>query len=238
MKEMFRLVTRSLFALLLFATVVQCQVWVKKEYTKWSKSDCEKLLRDSPWANSYTVGTVALQPIAQEQVAAVPGRDSAPQFTYIAQIWTARPIREAIVRLQQLNGKYDKLGPEEKKAFDDRAAQFLNLEAPEQIVIQVSYSGSQAFLLPMTRFWQQKTQDDLKQTITLIAEGKRVQPVQVVVAKGGGNEFQVIFPRTKDGEPLVRPDMKEIRLEILDPNETINIPFQVKKMKVGDQLIF
>lgn len=236
MTRIFRAAALLAWTSLFFAGAVSGQVWVKKEYTKWSKSDCQKLLNDSPWASSYTYGTVLFQPVGEPS--AVSGRDTAPQFTYVAQFWSARPVREAIVRMQQLDPKYDKLPLEQKKVLDDRSMQFLNTEFPDTIVIQVTYSAPQAIMLSMVRFWKQKTQDDLKQAITLIAEGKRLQPIQVVVAGGGGNEIQVIFPRTLNGESIVRADTKEIRLEILDPNDTVNIPFQIKKMKVGDQLVF
>jgi hypothetical protein len=223
---------------LVCATTASAQVWEKKEYTKWSKGDCEKILRDSPWASSYTIGTVVMQAIARDDVAAVPGRESAPQVTYAAQFWSAKPIRQAMVRLQQLQAKYDKMTPEQKKVFDDRSAQFLNLEFPDQIVIQVTYSGTQAFMLSVSRFWKQKTEGDLAQSFTLVTEGKRIAPVKVIVSTGGGNEMQLLFPRRVNDEPFITPNSKEVRLEIDDPNETVRIPFKVKGMKVGEQLIY
>ncbi|MGH9814897.1 MAG: hypothetical protein ACRD6I_02350 [Candidatus Acidiferrales bacterium] len=218
------------------ALPVQAQAWKKKEYSKWSENDCRKLLSDSPWASSYTIGTVLFQPVNEES--AVGGRDMAPQVTYAAQFWSAKPVRQAIARLQQLDDKYEKLPAEQKAALDERLAQFLNMEFPEQIVIQVSYSGSQAFMLSVARFWKQKTEGDLKQSFTLVMEGRRIAPAQVVVAQGGANEMQLIFPRRMDGEPIVTASSKEIRLEIDDPNETVRIPFKVKDMKIGEELIY
>lgn len=221
---------------LVCATAASGQVWEKKEYTKWSKGDCQKILSDSPWASTYTIGTVLFQPVNQES--AVSGRDTQPQMTYTAQFWSAKPVRQAIVRLQQLAGKYDKLSAEQKKVFDDRVAQFLEMDSSEQVVIQVAYAGSQAFMLSVVRYWRQKTEGDLMQSFTLIAEGKRVSPVKVVQSTGGGNELQLIFPRKINGEPLLTENSKEMRLEIIDPNETFTIPFKVKNMKLGSELVY
>lgn len=222
-----------LFAL---AGTARGQFWVKKEYSKWSKSECQKMLSDSPWSNSYTIGTVLFQPV--NEPSAVSGRDTQPQMTYTAQFWSARPVRQAIVRLQQLDGKYEKLSEEQKKAMDERSAQFIEQDTSEQIVIQVTYNGSQAFMLSVTRYWRQKTEGDLMQSFTLIAEGKRVAPAKVVQATGGGSEIQLIFPRKINGEPLWTESSKEVRLEIVDPNETFTIPFKVKNMKVSDALVY
>ncbi len=222
-----------LFAL---AGAVRGQFWVKKQYTKWSKSECQKMLSDSPWSNSYMIGTVLFQPV--NEPSAVSGRDTQPQMTYTAQFWSARPVRQAIVRLQQLDGKYEKLSEEQKKAMDERSAQFIDQDTSDQIVIQVNYSGSQAFMLSVTRYWRQKTEGDLMQSFTLIAEGKRVAPAKVVQTAGGGTEIQLIFPRNLNGEPLLSESSKEVRLEIADPNETFTIPFKVKNMKVGEALIY
>lgn len=224
------------FVVLTLGAAAYGQVWEKKEYTKWSKSDCQKILSDSPWANSYTIGTVIFQPV--NEPSAVEGRDTQPQITYTAQFWSAKPVRQAIVRLQQLDSKYDKLPPEQKKAFDDRAAKFLDMDLPDQIVIQVNYAASQAFLLSLTRYWRQKTEGDLKQSFTLIVEGKRMGPASVVTSTGGGTEIQLLFPRKVNGEPLLHPENKEVRLEIRDPNETLTIPFKVKKMMVRNELIY
>lgn len=223
-------------AALICATTASGQVWEKKEYAKWSKRDCQKILSDSPWASSYTIGTVLFQPVNQES--AVSGRDTQPQMTYTAQFWSAKPVRQAIVRLQQLEGKYDKLSAEQKKAFDDRAAQFLEMDSSEQVVIQVNYAGSQAFMLSVVRYWRQKTEGDLMQSFTLIAEGKRVSPARVIQSTGGGNELQLIFPRRVNGEPLLTESNKELRLEIIDPNETFTIPFKAKNMKMGSELVY
>ncbi len=77
--------------------------WANKEYQSWTLQDCQQLLKDSPWAGSYGIARVNMQVVGQPS--AVAGREEAPTITYVAQLWSARPIRQAIVRKQQLDPK-------------------------------------------------------------------------------------------------------------------------------------
>jgi hypothetical protein len=231
-----RLAIAFVVAGLFLATQARAQFWEKKDYRQWSQTDCQRLLNDSPWASSYMIGTVVMNTV--NQMSAVPGRDSAPNVTYTAQFLSAKPVRQAMMRLQQLDPKYAKLSAEQKQVFEERSAKFLESEFPETIVIRVQYSGSQALMLPVARYWGSTPQKELIKRFYLIGAQGRIAPLQVVVASGGGAEIQVIFPRRFNGEPIMAPGLKELRLEIDDPVETASIPYKVQKMMLGGELVY
>jgi len=225
------------------APCVQAQgFWQKKEYQTWSKSECQQLLKESPWANSYTIGTVIFETVQQQS--AVPGRESAPQVTYRVQLWSARPIRQAIARMQQLDSKYGKLKPEKRQEFDGKLAKFIETEFPETVVVQVNYNTTQAYDGALARFWQSQSQAELRETIMLIGAGGRVAPLQVIVTPGAGREIQMIFPRQFQGKPLIGPDDKQLGLEFFNPSlgtlagERVFIKFDVKKMMMDEKVVY
>ena len=89
--EFRRMLAAILIAAVFPSTLVAEGFWVKKAYQEWSARECEKILNDSPWAKSRTMTAVFVQPQGQPSV--VPGRDSIPQITYVARLWSALPVR-------------------------------------------------------------------------------------------------------------------------------------------------
>src|SRR4051812_14010396 len=86
--------------------------WQKQPYQKWSKADTTKMLTDSPWTQHTTVsgdvssgrdfsGTRSMATDAEHQ--------SAPYVRYTAQLRSALPLRQAVVRQRQLDERYDSL---------------------------------------------------------------------------------------------------------------------------------
>ena len=105
--EFRRMLAAILIAAVLPSTLVAEGFWVKKAYQEWSARECEKILNDSPWAKSRTMTAVFVQPQGQPSV--VPGRDSIPQITYVARLWSALPVRQAAVRRMQLDPEFSRM---------------------------------------------------------------------------------------------------------------------------------
>lgn len=262
--------SRVLFALLLVACLAipaAAQFWTKKSYDKWSKNECKDMLTKSPWAGQYR-HAVAVQELisSSSSITGAPlveGRES-PYVTYTAKFMSARPIREAMIRMQQLDAKYEKLTPEKKAAFDEQAKKFLDMPFADQIVIQLSYETIQTYRIPLSRYWKSLSQDELRQKMSLFGDEGKVTPAQVIVSDGPDPEFQLFFPRVHDGKPLVTSASKEIALEVFHPEVKqperdmspqqrtasgvgtppvlpavrVFINFPVKKMMSGDQPVY
>jgi len=225
------------------AAAASAQFWVKEPFENWSREDCARMLSDSPWGKSHVVGRVFIQ--RAEEQAAVPGRDQTPQITYVVRLLSALPIRQAMVRLAQLDPNYAKLAPEQKQELDARRKSLLDKTYPDRIVIQIAYStNALAYRSELTTLWQSQAEEVLKQEIRLITRRGRIPPARVFVAPGAGGDIQIIFPRQLDGRPLVAPDDKNLGLEFQHPtigvlsSERVFVEFKVKNLLVNNELVF
>lgn len=192
--------------------------WEKKNYSEWSEAECHKLLRDSPWARVYQQTSVHLVPIGAE--APNTRREPTPQHSYFAQFRTAHPVRQAIVRLRQIQRKYDTLAPESKRAFDEQSSQFLDQKFDDRIVVTVTFqSNVDGTMRDAARIWQSATIEQLRNEVFLNAgKGRKAELMRYSFAGTGGQcEFHFEFARTLNGEPLVNPEEKSINLEFRHP---------------------
>jgi hypothetical protein len=201
--------------LMLVAGVQAQEFWDKKEPQTWNLKECNRLLSDSPWAKSYELATVSARPLEME---ADRRDDNVRKISYRVQIRSARPIRHAMIQRAKLNSKYDQMPAERKQAVDANAMEFLTRQFPDAIVVGVEYSASTAdFDREMATYWQQQTLELLKNSTYLIARGKRIPPQQLFVSPGAGREFELIFPRMVDGQPIVTADDKSFVIEFQYP---------------------
>ena len=86
--------------------------WEKKGWKEWSKDDVRKMLQDSPWAKKYSTGkSIVSRGLPSETGAAQRGAagDDREEIVYYVELMSALPVREALVRQEQLNKKYDKM---------------------------------------------------------------------------------------------------------------------------------
>ncbi len=238
-----RLLGFLLVALAAPAGALAQSFWEKKDFQSWSKSDVQRLLTDSPWAKIYTLTEVVIQTLQEDP--AVSGRDTNPRINYLAQFWSARPIRQALVRQEQMSDAAAKLPPEQKAALQEREAKFIAAEFPKTVIVEVQYSSSSPALdQDLTRFWQTQTPEQLKLSMYLIAGNHKVPPIDVAIAKGARHEFQLVFPRQVEGQPLIAPDEKHVALQLQHPQvgvvaaKIVYLEFDVRKMTVNGELVY
>jgi hypothetical protein len=106
--------------------------WEKKDYRQWTDKECRKLLEDSPWATHYTISEIFFDRVATDTTDRE--RQQNPKIEYKVQIRSALPIKQGIVRLSQINAKYDQLNEEQRKAFDENAERFIAGRTTDSIV--------------------------------------------------------------------------------------------------------
>ena len=211
--------------------------WEKKDFEKWSQGECQKLLSDSPWAKSYTLSRVLVQTL-QEQ-AAVPGRATNPQITYLIQFWSARPIRQALIQQGRVSEAAARMSEEQKAALKQREARFLANDFADLILVDLTYStNTQGLEQELNHYWDSRTQEEIKQFTYIVAGGHRINPKQVNISKSGRRDIQLLFPRQVDGQALVTPQDKRISVEFEAPpigifaGQRILIEFYLTKMSV------
>jgi len=247
---------RLAVCLLIAATSTAAQeFWDKKDYREWTEKECRRILEDSPWTKRYVVQRAVLQELGTRTLDR--GRESAPSVEYHVQLRSAAPVRRAMVRLQMLGMKYDKLKPEEQRAFDQQAEKFLNAPMGDRVVIFVAFSTNvPAFVADLSNYWRSQSTEVIKQNIKLFPpRGDNLPPVNFIPGQDG---FQLIFPRESAREPILTANDKEMRLEFVSPQisgvagdlgsasaartgvptERILVAFKVKEMNFAGKLAY
>jgi hypothetical protein len=196
--------------------------WAETEWTQWSKEQVKVVLHDSPWSKRWSKGQVntssalpSVSGAAQEGAAG----ENAPVIDYYLQLRSAIPVREAFIRDLQIERGYDTLPADQKKSFDDQAAQILNRTYTDVINLHVLYSSNvQAFERSLAEYWQNIRPGAVPEEFFLITErGDRIPPVRFNSPKGGAYEFDLAFPRTVNGEPIIHPTDKTFQIQFRNP---------------------
>ncbi len=189
--------------------------WEKKEYKEWSEKDCRKMLSDSPWSKDYTIQDVQIRGAKDDRQS-----DSLQPFvTYQVQLRSALPVRQAMVRMAAIAQKYDDLASEQRQQFDKSAELFLAQDLSQVVVVYMTYqTNSQPVGLELARHWQSQSLDLLKNVVFLRgSKGDQVPLAQFAAAQGGERAFQFVFPRQINGQEILGPDDKELKLEFPYP---------------------
>jgi hypothetical protein len=214
-----RTLCAALVILLFGATVAHAQFWEEKDWKTWSKGDCEKMLKDSPWARSfensiYKEGPGGLASAGGTGTGTGTGTggtlsfagDNRASLKYTVQLRSALPIRQAVVRLAMIQNKYDKMSTEEKKDFDRHSQEYLDQDFSNRIVVHVTYeSNLQELDRWLAEFWQKSPTAAMPITGDLITpKGDRIRPVRFISDVGASREFELIFAKEVDNEPYIR----------------------------------
>lgn len=227
-------------------TVQAEDFWVKKEWTKWSKDDVNKMLQDSPWSKKWGKGEVMLSATLPSQSQTNPaneGRggagsgtlgspigtsgtgqegaagDSNLEVHYFIELQSALPVRQAMVRRAQMNNNYDKLDAEHKKAFDAQVQPLLAATYDDVIDVRVSYGSTQQFLeRQLAAYWKAIPENSLPVDVYLVNEkGDRILPVKFVSPKNADYSFEIYFPRMQNNEPVIRATDKSFSVQFPHP---------------------
>src|SRR2546430_12077951 len=92
------------------------------------------MLNDSPWAQSQTFTA----PIVSKDAGLAGEKELYYRFT--ARFFSARPVREAYVRMARLMNNYDQMAPDQRQEFDKRFQRALNLDVADRVIVAVEYA--------------------------------------------------------------------------------------------------
>jgi hypothetical protein len=174
-----------------------------------------------------------------------PDREVNPRLEYVAQLWSALPIRQAAVRRAQLDAAAQKFSAKQRQADEERQANILAADYPDGIVVRVEYSTNvPSYEQEFARYWQNRAADLWKQDTFLVTAGGRYAPREVGVAGGAGGEFKLVFPRQVNGEPVISLTDKSFSLEFQSPaiqqlpSERVLLEFKLKDMILHGRPVF
>jgi hypothetical protein len=206
------------------------EFWDSKNWNKWSKDACEKLLTESPWAHSWTgVYSATLGRIERPQYG-IPG-PTQNDLVYLVQIRSALPVREAAVREEQLSENYSKMTVDKRKVFDAWAARVLNQTPEEPIIVRVDLTRG----ADLDAF--EKPGETLH--ISLVADdGAQISATSVQLNRSA-EYLDVSFPRVVAGAPAIKLGQKSFSIEFesppvsVTPAQSVKVKFDLSKMLVN-----
>lgn len=230
-----------------------------KPYTQWSKSEAETVLNSSAWTSQQEV---RIKFDKETQVAAgsynpsVVSSTAAPEaktevntqmpvdFIFTLRLRSALPIREALVRLKNLNTDIEGMSPEQLAAFDKQTKGLLQCPActDNYVVTLSSRSKNNPGADAVFSVFKGGRLADLQRYVFIANErGERRPLVYYVAPKVPGDEATFFFPRANEkGEPLLGPENKELLVNLNDnqPNSVSNFRIDVSKLVVNGKVEF
>jgi hypothetical protein len=212
--------------------------WIAQEsYREWSMNRAVQVLNASPWAKQETFTRVI------SGVGSGISGEKEIFNTYYVRFLSARPIREAYARIQQIQNGYDKMSPEEKVQFEADQLPNLHWDVSKWIVLSVSFrSNDPNEESSVRRFFQSETVKTLKTKAYLSTPScPQVELSAYFPQREESVGAKFVFPREVNGVPVLTKESPAITLELLDVPGTsarLRSTFAVKPMIVGDQLIF
>ena len=190
-------------------SVASAQKTWEKPLHKWSKDDALRILSESPWAQSYqsAAGAVAADQAqtAREQgdqailmrpeVSRLPRQLGAQPI--VVRIQSGLPIRQALVRMQQIEAGYDKMNEVERGKFDARTKEFLDCPVCQNyhVVTLTKFKKTNSEGVDEAMFQTLKL-EDLKGHIYLVNDkGEKSELVHYIPGTRPGESAVLFFPK-------------------------------------------
>lgn len=252
------LIIAGLYAAALFAWVGQAQAQEteaeRNAYRQWTRADVIKLLSDSPWARTQTqrvqrrgqVRSIAGQNEAAtgERKGELTSAEDAYDYTFTMRLRSALPVRQAIVRLVQLENNYDALSKGERAALDAQTRELLECkECADYYVVSVGFASSNNSSSDLIYQWfNGQTLPGIKGYVYLANErGGRRDLARFIPPKSPGEEVFFLFPRLDErGQPLFTPADKKLifRMSDIKANSVTNFSLDVSRLTVNGKVEF
>ena len=208
----------------------------QQPFDKWKREDVVRMLNDSPWAQKETF-TAAID----TKSAGLQGEKEL-YFGFTVRFFSARPVREAYVRMARLMNNYDQMAPDQRQEFDKRFQRALNLDVADRVIVALDYATNEPNTARDLRTaFELATADTLKQRVYLISQRLgRVELHEYFPPSNDGTGAKFVFPRTVNGQPVFGPQDKEIRFDFTTPvtNHHIFLTFKSSKMLYRGELSY
>lgn len=232
---------KNLLIILLLTISLQTYAQKKeKPFTEWSKDYANKVLKDSPWAISYQSpqGLVEAErvQIAREQSEQIVSRNrptsAASRYVpvpVVIRLNSALPIRQAMVRLQQIASNYDKMNDKDRTSFDASTKDFLDCVPCEKFYVVTITKFKNSGEGIEEGIFQSMTLKDLKGKVFLTNDkGEQRELIQFIPPKKDGESAVFFFQRNdSNGKPLLSTENKE--LTFLFASEFLNVTNQYSR---------
>ncbi|HEY0426756.1 MAG TPA: hypothetical protein VGC76_03015 [Pyrinomonadaceae bacterium] len=199
---------------------------LQKSYQKWSQEEALKIISSKPFADQYQSSS-GMNAIAQQQQA----REQADTFLggnqrgrtidgvrtvtpIVIRLHSALPVRQAQVRLRQIQAGYDKMNGEERKKFDE--SQKIMLECAickDYYVVTITKFTDSSGTSVDNGIFQLMKFEDFKGKIWLVNDkDEKRELAQFTPPKKAGEPAVFYFKRTDEkGNLLLTTDSKTLK---------------------------
>ncbi len=203
-------------AAIVFTMTVVAQKQIKP-WNQWSDKEAQNILNDSPWGQTYTdtdTSEMFFDPTTSQggrgdtsSRRSQGATNQAVSVNFRIRFFTARPIRQAFVRMVELQQ------PNLPKDALERLDAFANLGSDRWIIVAVAFdSTDQRYMNPVMQALGAATIDVVKNDTYLErADGKRIFATEYVPPGKDGFGARFIFPRLVDDKPFLGDDSKSVR---------------------------
>ncbi len=236
----------------------------QKPFSRWNAKQAREVLTDSAWAKQMTLANIAQSSALDENAAGGQSNMGSPRaavdpprgygadkgsgmhgekeifYAYTVRFFSALPIRQAYLRLSQLDKGYDRMSAEARRRFDAGISEALAADA-QNIVVAVDFeSNDRKLLMEVNRRLRQATRDTLNQQAYLISDHLgRIYLKDYIPPPSDGTGAKLVFPRLVDGEPVVLPKDELVKLEFMVPgtDHKVYIEWKVKDLMCDGQVV-
>ena len=257
--------TKFLFFVLIcsLTITVTAQKSLEKPFQKWSKEDALKIFNASPWVQTYqspdASALAAQQEIGREQAQTANRGGNNPKSTardfgqppVVIRLHSALPIRQALVRLRQINADYDKMDEKQRADFDKSTQGLLNCAICKDyfVVTLTKFIDSSGQYVDEGLF-QRMNLEQLKNNVWLVNEkGERRELVEFNPPKAAADMAVFYFARAgENGASFLTQENKKFEfvfnntfLDSRNPYTPLlprRFEFNVSKLVVGGNLLF
>jgi len=232
--------------------------WLDKPFTKWDQKQASELFNKSGWAQTKdfrgqamgmhgTKTDVGGNPVTNGAVTGTSGGTlgvDVPEFSFTARFFSAQPIREAYVRMLQLQTHYDQMPADKQKEFDQKVGGLVNANFSQEVLVTLAYhTNDPNSQRDMNQWFNTQTAETLNQNAYLYTPAGQIQLLKYRPPQGNsvlGAQF--IFPRTFNGEPILHPGATgRVRFQLSwqpQINQTMYIDFKPEEMTYKGELSY
>jgi len=223
----------------LLSLTVQAQKRLKP-WAEWSQKEAQKILNDSPWGQTQTetdTSQMFFSPTNDTGVtrstsnsASRNQQGATNQAVYVnfhVRFFTAKPVRQALVRLIEFNQT------NLPKDTIERVNQFANLQSNEWIIVAVAFDASdQRYAGPVMQAFGSATTDLAKNNTYLErSDGQRLFLIDYRAPAADGLGARFVFPRIFSEGSFLSAKDHEVRFHSeVGPNVKLDRRFKVSDM--------
>ncbi len=206
-----------------------------KKFTEWSVDEAVSVLNKSPWARQMTftrvVGGIGSGVFGEKEI----------YSTFFVRFLSASPIRQALVRLQQIQRGYDRMDTSARSDFDSVTARLLDPDLARWIVLTVNFrSNDPDTERSVKQFFQSQSFETIKNRVHLsTTRFPQLEISAYYPPQGDAIGAKFVFPREVDSVQVLSDQDKTVTFQ-LDPvgiDSDLIVDFSLELMKVNGELV-